>query len=833
MSKLLTYFNGDEMASSTWQNKYAVPGEETPDDMHKRMAKEFAKIEAQYTKDELVLSENDIYELFKDFKYIIPGGSVMASLGTNKLTSLSNCFVIDRPADSYSSIMNTKRDQANLMKRRGGVGTDLSYLRPRGSAVNNSANYSTGAASFMEGFSQTTTEVAQGGRRGALMLSMHINHPDIQEFIEAKQDLTKITGANISVQVTDEFMKAVREDKDYILTYPIDFKLSENVNVSKLEYDKLISINSQEKHYGYIKRVKAKELWNKLMQCAHNTAEPGILFIDRIHNYSPDGVYPNFKAIGTNPCGEIPMGKYDSCRLIHINFTSFVKNPFSSDCYFDYEELLTKAQYAMKLSDDLVDLELKAIKQIMDKCKDDPDECQLWLKIYNTTDLGRRAGLGFTGLSDVIAMLGLKLGSSEALKVIEDIMYHFMKGQLIQQVSMAKTRGCFKAWSLSLEEGNKFDSITNPWKAHLIEKYPNLYTEMLKYGRRNISFSTVAPTGTVSLMTRSSSGIEPVFAPFYFRKRKCVNSEDRVDFIDKVGEKFTKFSVLHPNFEKWLVYKGVENPSTLSKDELEVLFKQSPWYGSISSELDYLSRIKIQQIVQNYTSHAISSTLNLPNNVSLEDVSNIYMKAWESGLKGVTIYRDGSRDGILTTNKVNKQQFTEESAIKRPRILPANLYQRKIKGASYIVIIGLMENKPYEIFCQEVKNNMDYSIYETGHIIKVKKGIYQYITKKNEETIIIPLEENTVEERAHALLISMLLRHRAPIEEVIKVARKVDDNISSFTSAICRVLYKYIIKSESKGEVCPDCGHKLQHEAGCVKCNNCSYSVCLIAIKHT
>ena len=529
------------MAASTWQNKYAFSGEKTPDDMHKRMAKEFARLK------NCTLSEDYIYKLFKDFKYVIPGGSIMASLGSYSTNSLSNCFVIDSPKDNYTSIMETRTHQIHLMKRRGGVGYDLSNLRPAGSPVNNAARTSTGLHSFMEVCSSITKEVAQGGRRGALMLSADIRHPDSLAFIEMKQDLTKVTGANVSVKVPDDFMNAVEQDEDYLLRWPVD-KVFYQEYPTTFEYGVLTSVKHADNTTTYVKRVKAKELWDKLIHCAHNTAEPGILFIDRIHNYSPDGNYEDAKAISTNPCGEIPLGPYDSCRLMHVNFASFIANPFTENAYIEYDSLYQICYDTMVLADLLVDLEIEAVDRIIAKAEkaNDPVEANLWKMINKTAKKYRRTGVGFTGLADATAMLGYRFGSEESLKSIERIMHTKMKAELDATIDLAKHFGEFPGYNELREHGNE-------WYQFVEKTFPIQFAAMEKYGRRNLSFSTVAPTGTVSIMAQVSSGIEPVFMPYYMRRRKVSNSTDRVDFIDEVGEKFTEFAVMHPMFKKWMI----------------------------------------------------------------------------------------------------------------------------------------------------------------------------------------------------------------------------------------------------------------------------------------
>ena len=833
----LEYFKGDELAASTWRNKYAAEKEQTPDDTHRRLAREFARVESDYHwkgSNRMKLSnygyqrpnldEEAIYQLFKDFKYIIPGGSVMSGAGTGQLVSLSNCFVIGSPKDSYAEIMKTRSQQAQLMKRRGGVGYDLSELRPRGAKVNNAAKSSTGAASFMDVCSDITNEVAQNGRRGALMLSMSINHPDIEEFITKKQDLTKVTGANISVKVTDEFMQAVMEDKDYWLRYPVDCPNFEMLYSDNFEYNVLYSTDR-----GHIKKVRARELWNTLMHCAWNTAEPGIMFEGVMHNYSPDGVYPDFKMIGTNPCGEIPMGPFDSCRLIHINLSSYIINPFTDKAHIDEELLYMHSYEAMRLADDLVDLEIEAVDRIINAVKNDTDdtEFKLWSRIKETAIQGRRAGLGFTGLADAIAMLGLKYDSDEGIQKVEQLMKIMFKGQLDSNIDMAVERGKFPVCNTPVEFENVGYEGGNLWYKKLAKDFPSECTRMLKYGRRNISWSTVAPTGTVSIMAGTSSGIEPVFMPFYQRKRKCMDSKDRVDYVDKVGEKYTLFTVVHPNLKRWAV-------TTLNYSEEEVndwsvgvwheVWKESPYYGSTAPEIDWRQRVKLQGVVQKYITHSISSTVNLAKETTEEEIADIYIEAWKQGLKGITIYRDGCREGVLT--QVEKPKTIEgRQAPKRPKELEADYYQIKSKGEQFIVLVGLLNGKPYEIFGFRPLSSVNAPQHK-GVITKIGKMHYSF-TSEHMKLENLQKANINIEEQAATLYSSMLLRHGVNIKYIVKTAKKVNDNISSFSSAMCRVLSKYIPNEEIKGEVCPDCGGTLVREGGCIHCKDCGYSKCL------
>lgn len=833
----LEYFKGDELAASTWRNKYAAEKEQTPDDTHRRLAREFARVESDYhwkASNRMKLSnygyqrpnldEEAIYQLFKDFKYIIPGGSVMSGAGTGQLVSLSNCFVIGSPKDSYAEIMKTRSQQAQLMKRRGGVGYDLSELRPRGAKVNNAAKSSTGAASFMDVCSDITNEVAQNGRRGALMLSMSINHPDIEEFITKKQDLTKVTGANISVKVTDEFMQAVMEDKDYWLRYPVDCPNFEMLYSDNFKYNVLYSTDR-----GHIKKVRARELWNTLMHCAWNTAEPGIMFEGVMHNYSPDGVYPDFKMIGTNPCGEIPMGPFDSCRLIHINLSSYIIDPFTDKAHIDEELLYMHSYEAMRLADDLVDLEIEAVDRIINAVKNDTDdtEFKLWSRIKETAIQGRRAGLGFTGLADAIAMLGLKYDSDEGIQKVEQLMKIMFKGQLDSNIDMAVERGKFPVCNTPVELENVGYEGGNLWYKKLAKNFPSECTRMLKCGRRNISWSTVAPTGTVSIMAGTSSGIEPVFMPFYQRKRKCMDSKDRVDYVDKVGEKYTLFTVVHPNLKRWAV-------TTLNYSEEEVndwsvgvwheVWKESPYYGSTAPEIDWRQRVKLQGVVQKYITHSISSTVNLAKETTEEEIADIYIESWKQGLKGITIYRDGCREGVLT--KVEKPTtITDRQAPKRPKELEADAYLIKAKGEQFIILVGMLDGKPYEIFAFRPRNPISFKPHK-GIITKVSKMHYSF-TSDIFHIDNLELANENVEENAATLYSSMLLRHGVNIKYIVKTAKKVNDNISSFSSAMCRVLSKYIPNEEIKGEVCPDCGGTLVREGGCIHCKDCGYSKCL------
>ena len=848
--ELLNYFAGDELAASTWENKYALRDdrgellEQTPEDMHRRLAREFWRVEkdfidraflnkanlSEYGQKREDLNEEAIFKLFDKFKYIVPAGSVMAGAGGNKPVSLSNCFVLPTmPKDSYSSIMFSRLEMVQLEKRRGGTGVDLSNLRPRGAFVNNAAKTSTGAASFMEGFSAINNEVAQQGRRGALMITISIAHPDSPEFVEIKQDLTKVTGANVSVKIPDDFMKAVEKNEDYLLHWPVR---GDHVPIKEVEMEYNILYPSQyvtsdgTTGRGYIKKIRAKELWDTLIHCAWNTAEPGILFETTLHDYAPDGVYPKFKMISTNPCGEIPMGSGDSCRLIHVNLSSFVRNPYLPDATIDYDKLYSVFYEATRLGDDLVSLEEEALEKIMAMIEKDDSEYGVWDKILATAKKGRRAGVGFFGLSDMIAMLGLKFCSPESIEVTDRVCNMMMKAELDSDIDMAIERGMFPSWNKTYETAD-----ANKWYKFISSTYPEQWERMQEHGRRNISFSTVAPTGTVAMVARASSGIEPVFMPFYMRRRKCNSDLERVDFIDKMGIKFQEFIVVHPGLEEWakINYPG-EVVVNWKLDKWQEVFEKSPWYGSTSPEIDWEKRVELQGVVQKYITHAISSTVNLPNDVTEDEVSKIYMTAWKTGNKGQTIYRDGSRDGILVKAEEKRRDDKFRSYVeapKRPKVLPADFYTTKVKGELFYVMVGLYLDKPYEIFVYkpDLKENEKPPKQHRGEITKIKRGVYTFksdlLTIENISKDLSPIEYTVV------LFSSMLLRTGANIKYVIKTAQKAKDGINGFTSALVRILSKYSPEELLKEETCPECGGNLVRESGCIICKDCGYSKCL------
>jgi ribonucleoside-diphosphate reductase alpha chain len=865
--QIQNYFKGDELATSVFQNKYAKNEDETPDQMHRRMANEFGRIEENYQSEEHEkhyettsqlseygqtrnwLTKESIYELFKDFKYIVPQGSVMSNLGVDKITSLSNCFVIPSPSDSYGGILFSDEHLTQLMKRRGGVGVDISTLRPSGTDVKNAAKTSTGAISFMERFSNTTREVAQGGRRGALMLSIDINHPDVLDFIKVKRDLSRVTGANISIKLNDSFMKAVEANEDYILRFPCDFNENEfdYLPIEQYEYNVLQEeINSHTDQKIYIKKIKAKEYWDELIKSAHNVAEPGLMYWDRMVNYSPDGVYPQFRQITTNPCSEIGMQAYDACRLIAVNLFSFVNNPFTDEAEFDYNKFYQINYEAMRLADDLIDLEVEHIDRILNKIKDDPEdwsikqrEFDLWTKIKETATASRRTGLGFTALGDTLAALNVGYDSEEGLHIIDSIMHTKMESELDCTIDLSILRGSFIGWNSKSEieqvvrQGEHKISLygLNSFYKMICSTFSEQAERMRIYGRRNLSFSTVAPTGTVSLMTQTTSGVEPLFMPYYTRRKK-INPNDpasRVDFTDQNGDTWQEYFVLHPKFRDWLIIQIDNNFTVDEKSEmifqmdsvvLSDWFKHSPWYGSTANDINWQQRVRIQSVIQRYITHSISSTVNLPNDVSEEEVSNIYMEAWKQGSKGITVYRDGSRSGVLVdSNSKTKDEFTTHNAPKRPKELKAIAHTVKVKGVPYSVIVGLLDNKPYEVFCLINSTGSG-----EGVVIKNKKANYDFCFGD----MCVPLTSNLTDEEATITrLLSTSLRHGADIKFIVEQLHKTKGDITSFTTAISRVLNKYAGKMEIKGLLCQECGSdNIIFEEGCSKCLDCGSSKC-------
>ncbi len=831
----LKYFNGDELATSIWMNKYALKDkndnylELTPEDMHRRMAKEFARIEAMYGQPEIKeglseygkkrapLTEEKIFNYFHRFKYVIPQGSIMFGLGNREvIASLSNCVVVPAPYDSYGGIMYTDQQLAQLFKRRCGVGFDLSRLRPKDTRVSNAARTTTGAVSFMHRFSFTTREVAQNGRRGALMLTMDIAHPDIEDFITVKQDLTKVTGANISVRLSDEFMKAVVNNDNFTLRWPID---SDQPKITR--------------------EVNAKELWNKIIKSAHNTAEPGLIFWDRQHYYSTSSIYPGFKNESTNPCSEIAMQGGDSCRLIAVNLYSFVKNPFTPEAEFDYEKFYEVIYETQHLMDNLVDLELESIERILAKIDADPEpekikrvERETWEMLYEAGKKGRRTGLGFTALADAVAALGLHFDSDEALEKIDSIMRTKLRAEFDSSIDMAIERGAFKAFDPKYEEKSEFVQMMK-------EEFPGLYERMMKYGRRNISISTVAPTGSLSILAQTSSGIEPVFMLSY-KRRKKVNPNDpnaRVDFVDANGDAFEEFTVYHHKLKDWMEITGEED------------INKSPYYGSTAPEIDWLKRVKMQAVVQKYTTHSISSTINLPSNVSVDMVGKIYIEAWKQGLKGITVYRDGSRSGVLVADDKKKEDKktietkTLEAPVfpkKRPKKLEADVIRFYNQKEEWLAVVGKIDNKPYEIFTGKMEDVFRLPDWvEKGWVIKERdergnsRYDFQFIDKQGYKVTIEGLSRSfNPEYWNYAKLISGVMRRGMPIQEVVKLVEGLnlnDDFINTWKNGVARALKRYIPDGTApKDKKCPQCGDPegLRYEEGCLTCKSCGYSKC-------
>ena len=864
--ELLNYFKGDELAAQAWENKYALTGEVTPNDMHVRLAEAYAKVEAKFIeKDEdlskkipllsdygqmrfgelniwkntenlhlpLTIRDSIIYPLFERFKYIIPGGSIMANLGKEAPTSLSNCFVLGQPEDSIESIFDFARDAAQLYKRRGGVGIDISYLRPKQAEVNNASKTSTGSVSFMDLYSEVTKLIGQEGRRGALMLSIDVNHPDVMDFITIKQDLTRVTGANVSVKTNAEFMKAVENDEDYLLTFPTDWKpASQSNEFFTPNTDKLMT----DGHGHYWRKIKAKVIWNKLIECAHKSAEPGILFWDKHLDQDPTAVYPEYTPVSTNPCGEIPLQPKDSCRLSAVNLYSLVKNPFKKDAYLDLEKAYSVFYEQLILSDNLVELELQSINRILDKIEDvNSTEYRLWSEVLETGRNSRRVGNGFTGLADMFAALGTNYGSITSKGGFGDLMLIKLKAEIDATTDLAILRGTFHNYKSTAEYGRDKEGIIygkNSFYQHILNVYPEGVKKMNRFGRRNVSWSTVAPTGTVSLMAQVSSGIEPVFSPYYIRRMKVANKEEAT-FIDVDGQAFKEFVVVHPKLQEFAsIAYSLDLTINHSESVWKEIYEASPYYQSCSADLRWEDRLSIQQIAQLKTTHSISSTLNLASTVTKEEVDNIYRTAYNIGLKGITIYRDGSRGGILvnTSTKEDSDKFVTHRAPKRPKALKADIHTLTNKGVKYAVIVGLYESKPYEVFVYDIPKDLEIKCKQ-GELIKVSKGHYKFVGADYTCENVHAANDDNMEKKATALYVSMLLRTGADLKFIIKTAKKVDDNISSFTSAMCRVLSKYVEKEIIEGEVCPECGGKIIHEAGCEKCVDCSYSKCLMIHK--
>ena len=828
----LKYFDGDALAAQVWVSKYALKDSDgnifelTPDDMHRRLAAEIARIEAKYPQG---MDKEEVFELLRDFRYIVPQGSPMAGIGNSmQVGSLSNCFVVglDGKPDSYGGIMRIDEEQVQLMKRRGGVGHDLSHLRPKGMAVKNSALTSTGLVPFMERYSNSTREVAQDGRRGALMLTVSIKHPDAEGFIDAKMTPGKITGANVSVRIDDAFMKAVEAGTPYRQQYPVN---SDEPLVTK--------------------DIDAGALWQKIVTNAWNSAEPGVLFWDTIRRESVPDCYADlgFETISTNPCGEIPLCPYDSCRLLAINLYSFVNNPFTAEASFDYEKLTTMVRKAQRIMDDIIDLEMEKIDLILSKIDSDPEpeevkgpERNLWLKIKEKTLRGRRTGLGTTAEGDMIAAMGLRYGTPEATDFSVSVHRAVALAAYTESVEMAAQRGAFEVYDTARE-------ANNPYIRRIAEADPGLYEKMARQGRRNIACLTIAPTGTTSLMTRTSSGIEPVFMPVYKRRRK-INANDssvHVDYVDDSGDAFEEYIVYHPKFLDWMKLNGIDTEKKYTQEELDQLVARSPYAGATANEIDWLEKVNMQGKIQKWVDHSISVTINLPKDITVEAVESLYRHAWHAGCKGCTVYRDGSRSGVLVSieeNKKKAQPHTHEPIMaKRPDELEADVVRFQNNKEKWIAFVGLVDGRPYEIFTGLADDEDGLFLPKAvthGRIIKAidengsKRYDFQYSNKRGHKTTIEGLSDKfNPEYWNYAKLISGVLRYGMPIDQVLKLVGGLEldsQSINTWKMGVERALKKYLPNGTSaKGQKCPNCGQEtLVYQEGCLICTSCGTSKC-------
>ena len=832
----LEYFGGDELAARVWVNKYALKNsngeifEQSPTDMHWRLANEIARIEQKYPNP---TSAEEIFKLLDHFRYIIPAGSPMMGIGNpHQVASLSNCFVIgvEGDADSYGAIMKEDEEQVQLMKRRGGVGHDLSKLRPKGAPVKNSALTSTGIVPFMERFSNSTREVAQDGRRGALMLSVSIKHPEAEAFVDAKMTQGKVTGANVSVRVDDEFMRCALEQKPYVQQYPID---AENPLIQQ--------------------RIDASALWQKIVHNAWRSAEPGVLFWDTIIRESIPDCYADlgFRTVSTNPCGEIPLCPYDSCRLLAVNLYGYVQNPFTKDAYFDFDLFRSHVRMAQRIMDDIIDLELEMIDRILTKVESDPQtpevkatEVNLWKKIQHMAEAGRRTGVGITAEGDMLAALGLRYGTQEATDFAVEVQRTLAVQAYKSSVEMARERGAFLVFDSARE-------TENPFIKRLREADEQLYNDMLQYGRRNIACLTIAPTGTTSLMTQTTSGIEPVFLPMYKRRRK-VNPNDvevRVDFVDETGDSFEEYIVYHPKFLTWMKINGHDTSKRYTQAEMEELVAQSPYYKATAADVDWLMKVRMQGAIQKWVDHSISVTVNLPADVSEELVGELYVEAWKCGCKGCTIYRDGSRAGVLVNVESEKKAKKEAAPTNvvpqvtevRPEVLKCDVVRFQNKREKWVAFVGLLDGYPYEIFTGLMDDEEGIMLPKNvteGTIIKcqnpdgTKRYDFQFQNKRGYKITVEGLSEKFDKEYwNYAKLISGVLRYRMPIANVVKLIDQLQldsESINTWKNGVTRALKKYISDgTAATGQVCPNCGHEaLVYQEGCLICKNCGSSRC-------
>ena len=826
------YFAGDDLAAQVWVSKYALKDsfgniyETTPEDMHNRIADELVRIENNY---ENPLSKEQIFELLDHFRYVIPQGGPMTGIGNNlQVASLSNCFVIGHknPADSYGGIFRMDEEQVQLMKRRGGVGHDLSHIRPTGSPVLNSALTSTGIVPFMERYSNSTREVAQDGRRGALMLSLLIKHPDAERFIDAKVDTGKVTGANVSIKIDDEFMRAAMAGNSYRQQFPVN-----STNPS------------------YIQDIDAKKLWDKIIHNAWKSAEPGVLFWDTIIRESVPDCYAEdgFRTVSTNPCGEIPLCPYDSCRLLALNLLSYVENPFTKEATFNFDLFKKHVAMAMHLMDDIIDLELEKVDLIINKIASDPEdddvrrvELELWKKIKDMALKGRRTGLGITAEGDMLAALGMRYGSEEAIDFAVSVHKTLAVEAYRASVMMAKERGAFGVFNFEKEQGN-------PMIARILEAAPELRELMKEHGRRNIAMLTIAPTGTTSLMSQTTSGIEPVFRPVYKRRRK-INPSDKdqvASYVDETGEKFVEYYVFHHQFVKWMEINGYDtnNLQNISEQELDKMLKASPYYKATANDIDWVAKVKMQGAIQKWVDHSISVTVNLPNEVSEELVADVYRTAWESGCKGITVYRDGCRDGVLLDVKSKdnkaKNKCNNEQTIRRPESIPADIVRFKNGSEDWIAFVGKQDDRPYEIFTGKIEEDAMYipKTIKSGHILKVsekdgsKRYDFQYQDRYGYINTIGGISRLFDEEFwNYAKLISGVLRYGMPIDKVVQLVDGLhldSETINTWKNGVERALKQYI-KDGTRGKGrCPQCGQEqMAYQNGCLTCMSCGYSKC-------
>ena len=832
----LKYFDGDELAARVWVNKYAMKDsfghiyEKSPEDMHWRIANEIARIENKYKNP---MTAQEVFGLLDHFRYIVPAGSPMTGIGNDhQVASLSNCFVIglDGDADSYGAIMRIDEEQVQLMKRRGGVGHDMSHIRPKGSPVNNSALTSTGLVPFMERYSNSTREVAQDGRRGALMLSVSIKHPDSEAFIDAKMTEGKVTGANVSVKIDDDFMEAAINDRPYTQQFPID---SDNPMVKK--------------------EISAKRLWDKIVHNAWKSAEPGVLFWDTILRESIPDCYADlgFRTVSTNPCGEIPLCPYDSCRLLSINLYSYVVNPFTPEAYFDFDKFKAHVRLAQRMMDDIVDLELEKIDKIMEKISIDPQsmevkgaEYHLWEKIKDKSGKGRRTGVGITAEGDMLAAMGLRYGTQEATDFSVRVHKTLALSAYRSSMEMARERGAFEVFDASRESDN-------PFLLRIKDADAQLYEDIMKYGRRNIACLTIAPTGTTSLMTQTTSGIEPVFMPVYKRRRK-VNPNDtevHVDFVDEVGDSFEEYIVYHKKFLEWMKVNGYDTEKRYTQEEIDDLVVKSPYYKATANDVDWLMKVKMQGEIQKWVDHSISVTVNLPNDVDEALVNRLYVEAWRSGCKGCTIYRDGSRSGVMiSVSKKDKKDDAKddcpcahpEVTEVRPKELECDVVRFQNNKEKWVAFVGLLNGYPYEIFTGLQDDEEGIVLPKTvtkGKIIKQKNDDghsrydFQFENKRGYKTTVEGLSEKfNPEYWNYAKLISGVLRYRMPIGNVIKLVGSLQlksESINTWKNGVERALKKYIVDgTEAKGQICPVCGGILVYQEGCLICKNCGASRC-------